>query len=120
MSTRLHRGMLKTTQNTKYRILAGNEAKVETSVKLQDYWLLSLDLPPIPLFRNSNNDSVVNKVAVGGKCSLAPALLASKEVRRRNAHQRDLGERGKDVPDRETPAVFAVFDPPIPEKRVFF
>lgn len=43
-------------------ILAGNEAKVETAVKQQDYWMLSLDLPPIPLFRNSNNDSVVNKV----------------------------------------------------------
>lgn len=55
-----------------------------------------------------------------GKSSVVAALFAPQEVRRRDAHQRDLGERGEDLPDREAAAVFDLRDPPIPEKRVFF
>lgn len=35
---------------------------METSTKSSDYLMLSLDLPPIPLFKNENKDSVVSQV----------------------------------------------------------
>ncbi|CBK23430.2 uncharacterized protein [Blastocystis hominis] len=62
------------------QILAGNEAKVETAVKQQDYWMLSLDLPPIPLFRNSNNDSVVNKLPLYSLLKKFDGETPTKEI----------------------------------------
>lgn len=35
---------------------------METTTRSSDYLMLSLDLPPVPLFKNENKESVVNQV----------------------------------------------------------
>lgn len=36
---------------------------METTTRSSDYLMLSLDLPPVPLFKNENKESVVSQVA---------------------------------------------------------